>query len=295
MAPIERPLVVEGISTDRHIGAFRGTALATGLRSPSADDFRDPFFLVDDPRKATPVWVRGSEIQRSRSPIAAKQPVIGYVTLRAGAQQEAVAHIEAACREASWRLTEVVFDQAGPGPQHRPGLAYALREIAEGRACALVVSDLRGMIRSVLDLGVLLERLREARAVLVALDLDLDTGTAYGDEVAAHLITLRSWERQRIVDATRRSVARAKAEGRPSGPPAVKDHPELLRRIAQMREDGMTLQGIADELNSASVPTMRGGRVWRPSSVQTALGYRPPAAGGTRDHALKGGEDATGE
>lgn len=44
----------------------------------------------------------------------------------------------------------------------------------------------------------------------------------------------------------------------------------------QLRSTGMTLQAIADHLNAHNVETVRGGTVWRPSSVQTALGYRRP-------------------
>jgi hypothetical protein len=43
----------------------------------------------------------------------------------------------------------------------------------------------------------------------------------------------------------------------------------------------MTLQAIADRLNSENVPTLRGGKKWRPSSIQAPLGYRRP---GPRDH-----------
>jgi hypothetical protein len=46
----------------------------------------------------------------------------------------------------------------------------------------------------------------------------------------------------------------------------------------------MTLQAIADQLNAEGVPTLRGGAMWRPSSVQAALGYRRPSARGTRNH-----------
>jgi hypothetical protein len=38
----------------------------------------------------------------------------------------------------------------------------------------------------------------------------------------------------------------------------------------------MTLQAIADALNEDGVPTLRGGAKWRPSSVQSALGYKRP-------------------
>jgi hypothetical protein len=45
-----------------------------------------------------------------------------------------------------------------------------------------------------------------------------------------------------------------------------------------MREEGMTLQAIADTLNAEGVATLRGGSMWRPSSVQRATGYRRPAS-----------------
>ena len=43
-----------------------------------------------------------------------------------------------------------------------------------------------------------------------------------------------------------------------------------------MRERGMSLQAIADALNTAGVPTLRGGSHWRPSGVQVLAGYKPP-------------------
>ena len=65
-----------------------------------------------------------------------------------------------------------------------------------------------------------------------------------------------------------------------------------------MRARGMTLQAIADTLNSEGVPTLRGGSEWRPSSVQAAVGYKRPKrgarksangrAGGTPDPQVNG-------
>ena len=43
-----------------------------------------------------------------------------------------------------------------------------------------------------------------------------------------------------------------------------------------MRADGMTLQAIADTLNEEGVPSQFGRPKWRPSSVRTAAGYKPP-------------------
>jgi hypothetical protein len=66
---------------------------------------------------------------------------------------------------------------------------------------------------------------------------------------------------------------------RRKGPPGIADHPRLRERIARMRVEGMTLQAIADLLNAEGVPTVRGGAKWRPSSVQTAVGYQRPLGG----------------
>jgi Recombinase len=56
----------------------------------------------------------------------------------------------------------------------------------------------------------------------------------------------------------------------------VADYPELQRRIARMRAEGMSLHAIADGLNEEGVPMVRGGAKWRPWSVQAAVGL-PPA------------------
>jgi hypothetical protein len=81
--------------------------------------------------------------------------------------------------------------------------------------------------------------------------------------------------------ASRRKPGSRSANGASAGRGggSVKDQPALQQRIARMRESGMTLQAIADTLNGEGVPTVRGGARWRPSSVQTAAGYKRPAPG----------------
>lgn len=52
---------------------------------------------------------------------------------------------------------------------------------------------------------------------------------------------------------------------------AVYDLRTLKKRIVAMREDGFTLQAIADRLNEDRVPTLRGGPKWRPTSVHAEI------------------------
>jgi DNA invertase Pin-like site-specific DNA recombinase len=290
IAPLAHELYLEGRSADEAVADFRGHAFAaTVVHEPGEDPNEgQTWYLIDDARKPAPVWVREDDVRRSPSRLAAGEPVIGYVTVSSEAQRNeadgAVREIEEACERAAWELAEVVSDRESGRGLERPGLAYALRQIAEGKARGLVVSDLRRLSRSTVDLGALMEWFRDAGAALVALDLDVDTSTPAGQEVAATLITLGDWERERIARRTRSGLAEVRASGRATGRPAVSDRPDLVERITAMRGANMTLQAIADQLNTEGVPTLRGGAMWRPSSVQAALGYRRPGTRSPRDH-----------
>jgi DNA invertase Pin-like site-specific DNA recombinase len=211
--------------------------------------------------------------------------VIGYVTTENGdarSPEYAVVAIERACKAAGWRLVDVVTDRDnGRRSLERPGVGYALDRIAAGDAEGLLVTEIRRLVRSGVDLASLLRCFRERNAALIALDLDLDTSTAEGRRIADVLIALGEWDQDRIARSTKTRLAEAKANGRPTGRPSISDRPELREHIAGLRAAGMTLQAIADRLNDEGVPTLRGGAKWRPSSVQAATGYQRPQRGGT--------------
>jgi DNA invertase Pin-like site-specific DNA recombinase len=223
--------------------------------------------------------------ERASSRLSRGSALIGYVTVPAdalaGEDREPMLAIEATCEHFGWRLVEIVSDREDGASLERRGLRYALERIKDGHARGLVVSDLQRISRSIIDLGALMAWFRDADAALIALDLDIDTSTAEGRHVASTLIALSAREHQRIATGTRRGLAKGRAGGRPTGRPAVSDRPELMERIAAMREANMSLRAIADQLNEEGVPTLRGGKEWRPSSIQAALGYRRP---GPRDH-----------
>jgi DNA invertase Pin-like site-specific DNA recombinase len=221
----------------------------------------------------------------SASGLSPGSAVIGYVTQATdgadGHAGRSARAIEAICERSGWDLLEIVHD-ADKGPTlARVGLRAALERIASGVAHGLIVGDLQRITRSIVDLGALMAWFRDADASLVALDLDIDTSTAEGRHVADTLIALSARDHQRIASATRRGLAKGRASGRPTGRPAVSHRPDLVERIASMRAANMTLRAIADQLNAEGVPTLRGGKKWRPSSIQATLGYQRP---GPRDH-----------
>jgi DNA invertase Pin-like site-specific DNA recombinase len=213
------------------------------------------------------------------SPLPPGSAVLGYFTVAPDLGDDdgdSAATIVAACEASGWSLVEIVRDVDEGPTLARPGLRSALEHISERQAQALVVSDLEPLGRSIVDLGVLMSWFRDADATLIVLDLELDTSTPEGQHVAATLIALSARDHERIARGTLRGLAKGRASGRP----AVSHRPELVNRIAAMRAANMTLSAIAEQLNTEGVPTLRGGKKWRPSSIQAALGYRRP---GRRD------------
>jgi DNA invertase Pin-like site-specific DNA recombinase len=270
MLPIGRELFLEGHSEHPTVGAFRGIALGAAVPPRASDDPGQTRYLIDDPRKPAPVWVRGSEIRRSPSRLAEGEAVIGYVAADANParEQQAFMEIEGLCEQAGWTLEEIIREREMGRMPDRPGLRRALEYIAAGQARGMVVTDAHSVTDSLADLGALLEWFRDADAAFIALDLDLDTTTPSGHRIASTVMTVAAWETER--GHPRAGLARVEPRER-TGRLNAEERARLVERIAAMRNAGMTLQAIADQLNSEGVPTPRGS-TWRPSTVSTALG-----------------------
>jgi DNA invertase Pin-like site-specific DNA recombinase len=206
---------------------------------------------------------------------------LGYVTSNGTARLydseviDQVAALESVCARRGWDLAAWVHEaSAGQTKRHRrPALAYALGRMRVGDISCLVVTELAGLCPSVSDLRGVLDALERAGARLVSLHPAIDTGTESGHEAVRVLCAISEREKARAAERSRAGLAAARARG--AIEPAIE--PALRRRIERMRGAGMTLQAIVDELNAAAVPTVRGGAIWRPSSIQAAIGYKRPA------------------
>jgi DNA invertase Pin-like site-specific DNA recombinase len=188
-----------------------------------------------------------------------------------------IAIMDAVCEQRGWRLVEVARDIGGPNGQiDRTGLAYALERLEESKRACLIVAELRQLGGSAAELGRVLRLLRDRGLRLVAVDVDLDTEAADGRIAANALISVGEVESASKEVASAEQSDEPQAKRRGLGRHAVRELPPLREHIVAMRSAGMTLQAIADRLNEQGVPTLRGGREWRPSSVQVAAGYRRP-------------------
>jgi DNA invertase Pin-like site-specific DNA recombinase len=200
-------------------------------------------------------------------------PSEGNGTAELDAQRRA---IERSAERLGLELVEVVRERE-PGKGRaldRAGLSYLIERVAAGDASCVVVGGLERLSRSVAELGTIVQWLERNRVRLVAVDMDLDTADPGGRATAQALASVAGWERERLSERTRKGLAAARSKRHASGTGADTGWSDIRKRIAAMRADGMTLQAIADVLNKEGVPTPRGGTEWRPSSVQTAAGYK---------------------
>jgi DNA invertase Pin-like site-specific DNA recombinase len=205
---------------------------------------------------------------------------LGYASVPADAGGKELAAQNRAIQRAAGRLrldlVEVIREREPKTGKalDRAGLSYLIERLATGDASCIVVTGLERLSRSVAELGTIVQWLERNSVRLVAVDLDLDTASPGGQTTARALASVGGWERERLSERTRKGLAAARAKRRAAAGPAAPDWEAIKKRIAAMRADGMTLQAIADVLNREGVPTQRGGAKWRPSSVQTAAGYK---------------------
>ncbi|MDA0169560.1 recombinase family protein [Solirubrobacter taibaiensis] len=214
-------------------------------------------------------------------PKPARRRGIGYVCVTSVADGELKAHTAAVttcCETHDLELVTVVHDVDAAGRDQRPSLAWALEQLANREAEALIVGRLRDLSANVANLPPLLAWFNDEDRRLIAVDLELDTSTEAGQLAASAIAGVGGWEHEKLSERTRRGLEAARARGNGNGRTSVADDPQLQERIAGMRASGKTLQAIADVLNAEGVPTLRGGTMWRPSSVQRATGYRRPSS-----------------
>jgi peptidoglycan hydrolase-like protein with peptidoglycan-binding domain len=218
-----------------------------------------------------PVAVPGPP-PRSSSGFGTGAQVIGYVTEQPATGRARERDIERACQRSGWQLVEIVRDRDNESILGRAGMSRALERITEGDAQGLVVSDARLLSRSA-DFATFVRWFRDAGATLIALDLGLDTSTPEGRRLASALITLNGWAGNWIASRTPRSPAEAGSNGGAPAGLAITERQGVLARIAGMRNDDMSPQEIADQLNDEGVPTLFGAEKWWPSTIRTAMRY----------------------
>ena len=156
----------------------------------------------------------------------------------------------------------------------RPGIAYALYELENGRADVLVAAKLDRLSRRVIDFAGLMDASHRQRWALVALDCDVDTSTPAGEMMSGVMAQFAQFERRCIAQRTKDALAIVRATspkhiGRP-----VRMAPEISQKVADLRASGLSLAKVAENLNAENVPTVVVGARWHIATVRRVLAAR---------------------
>ncbi len=182
-------------------------------------------------------------------------------------------------------IVEVIVDGGESAKTlDRPGLARVLAMIDRREIDVLIVAKLDRLTRSVKDLAELLERMNKRGVALVSVAESLDTGSAAGRLVLNIMTAVSQWEREAIGERTRDAMQFKRAKGEvvgtvPFGSQRAADgvllEPNqtelaIVGQIRQLRNEGRTLQAIADALNTSGQTTRRRS-AWKVQYVASIL------------------------
>ena len=188
-----------------------------------------------------------------------------------GLEAQAVA-IRAEATRRGWDL-EIIADEGESGSKvDRPGLLAAKDKLARGEVQALIVAKQDRLMRSSLGWAQIVSQSKDQKWSLICLDINLDTASPMGECLGSILAAVAQLELANIRKRTKDALAVKKAQGYRLGRPATMPD-ETRARINALRNSGVTLQGVADTLNTEGIPTARGGSKWYASTVQKAIAY----------------------
>lgn len=181
-----------------------------------------------------------------------------------------------AAGSAGYTEVEIVREEgrSGKSIKGRPALRSALERLNNRSAAALFVTRVDRLARSTKDFLSIIDQAKTNDWRLVMLDLNLDTSSYQGRFVVTIMSALAEMERaimaERQKDVHRDRKARGQVWGVDVGPKS-KIPLEVMERIRDMREKGMSYHAIAAQLNADDVPTALKGDKWHGSTIRKVL------------------------
>jgi DNA invertase Pin-like site-specific DNA recombinase len=180
-------------------------------------------------------------------------------------------------------LVDVVIDAGKSGKTtDRDGLQKVLSMVKSGEVQAVVVYKLDRLSRRVIDTLTNIEQIEAAGAAFHSIVEKVDTKSAIGRFFLTITAAFAQMERDTISERTsaalRHKIEQGEHVGRvPYGYQiegtslvAIQKDSAVITQILELREDGLTLRAIANELNHRQVPTQRGGR-WQAQTVANII------------------------
>jgi DNA invertase Pin-like site-specific DNA recombinase len=207
------------------------------------------------------------------------------------AQRDAIARW-AAYRgvELAWYIDAGV--SAGKRLEKRPEGRRLAEDLAAGRVAGVVAAKLDRLFRDALETLECTRAWDRAGVSVVLLDLGVDTATPMGRAFLTMAAAFAELERARIAERTRDGLAVARTQGRRHGRLALGEtlgetvaqarpngrldvlevaaEARTVRRILDLRAEGMSLRAIVAELVADGAETKTGGR-WHATTVSRVL------------------------
>lgn len=138
----------------------------------------------------------------------------------------------------------------------RPQFGKMLQQIRDGET--LVVSKLDRLGRDAQDVGATIKALATRRIEVIVLQLGkLDLTSAAGKLMLTMLAAVAEMERDLLVERTQSGLARAKAEGKTLGRPALTSDEQRQAIYAQHNEHGASISALARQYNLSRASIMR--------------------------------------
>lgn len=191
-----------------------------------------------------------------------------------------------ACIESKgWQYVRTYEDNGYSGrTTDRPALQQMLTDIENGEVDAIVIYKLDRLSRKQRDtLSIIEEFLLKNEVDLVSLNETLDTSSPWGRAMIGVLSSFNQLESENIALRTAMGrYATAREGGYAGGKPPlgyravngnlviVPEEAEIVRLIFSLRAEGLTLIGIANELNERGYRSKKG-NPFKHSAVQTVL------------------------
>lgn len=182
------------------------------------------------------------------------------------------------------------LDRSG-GTMERPGMRDALRRIQRGESDGIIVARLDRFARTVVGGLTTIHQLHDQGARVVSVAENIDPATPMGRAMLGLLLIMGEWQRDQAREHVAAAVHRATVEGRyPTKTPYGYTRDEkghvmpdpatapIVRKVFEQRAAGVGWRKIADDLNTAGVPTPRGSPRWAHTSIMGIV--QSPAATG---------------
>ncbi len=200
-----------------------------------------------------------------------------------------IAELKAYCKQQQYLITDCYSDDGYSGAMlARPALDRLRDDARQNRMEAVVIHAVDRLSRNHIHAGIVMEELQKLAIDLLFLNAP-DTGTSEGRLLFDMQSVIAKYEREKIRERTRRGKLYKARSGRIVGhlPPygyryvkhktggtyeIAEAEAEIVRRIFSLYTGSLlSIRAISKELYQRHIPPLKGGDVWRTSSLKRLL------------------------